>query len=229
MNIIINGGTRGIGRDLALSLADDPKNKILITGRNESALNSLSKLRSNIITYQVDLSEFESHSDSLRDFITKNMNNIDILINMAGTLVSEKFDKTKETDARKMMEVNFFGTAFMIRLVKPFMKKGSHVVNISSMGGFQGSVKFEGLSFYSASKAALANLSECLAVEYSSAGISVNCLALGAVQTAMLEEAFPGYQAPVSSEEMAKYIADFAIHGNRYFNGKVIPVAVNNP
>jgi len=229
MNIIINGGTRGIGRDVALSLAADPANKILVTGRNALALDSLKALNNNILTFKIDLSEFESYSESFNEFIASNLKNVDILINMAGTLVSEKFDNISEKDARKMMEVNFFGTAFMIRLVKPFMKKGSHIVNISSMGGFQGSVKFAGLSFYSASKAALANLSECLAVEYSEAGISVNCLALGAVQTEMLEEAFPGYQAPVSSEEMARYISDFALHGNKYFNGKIIPVAVNTP
>ena len=192
MNIIINGGTRGIGRDVALSLAANSSNKILVTGRNASALDSLRALKSNILTFNMDLSEFESYSESFSEYLASNLKNVDILINMAGTLVSEKFHNISDKDARNMMEVNFFGTAFMIRLVKPFMQKGSHIVNISSMGGFQGSVKFEGLSFYSASKAALANLSECLSVEYSEAGISVNCLALGAVQTDMLEEAFPG-------------------------------------
>lgn len=229
MNIIINGGTRGIGRDVAFLLACDPGNKILVTGRNESALDSLRTMKDNILTFRMDLSEFDTYAESFRKYVLENLSNVDILINMAGTLISEKFDIISDKDARMMMDVNFFGTAFIIRLIKPFMNKGSHIVNISSMGGFQGSVKFGGLSFYSASKAALANLSECLAVEYSDSGINVNCLALGAVQTEMLEEAFPGYQAPVSSEEMSRYIADFAIHGSKYFNGKVIPVAVNNP
>jgi len=229
MNIIINGGTRGIGRDVAFLLACDPGNKILVTGRNESALDSLRTMKDNILTFRMDLSEFDTYAESFRKYVLENLSNVDILINMAGTLISEKFDIISDKDARMMMDVNFFGTAFIIRLIKPFMNKGSHIVNISSMGGFQGSVKFGGLSFYSASKAALANLSECLAVEYSDSGINVNCLALGAVQTEMLEEAFPGYQAPVSSEEMSRYIADFALHGSKYFNGKVIPVAVNNP
>ncbi len=229
MNIIINGGTRGIGRDVAFLLACDPGNKILVTGRNESALDSLRTMKDNILTFRMDLSEFDTYAESFRKYVLENLSNVDILINMAGTLISEKFDIISDKDARMMMDVNFFGTAFIIRLIKPFMNKGSHIVNISSMGGFQGSVKFGGLLFYSASKAALANLSECLAVEYSDSGINVNCLALGAVQTEMLEEAFPGYQAPVSSEEMSRYIADFALHGSKYFNGKVIPVAVNNP
>jgi NAD(P)-dependent dehydrogenase (short-subunit alcohol dehydrogenase family) len=109
------------------------------------------------------------------------------------------------------------------------MPKGSHIVNISSMGGFQGSSKFNGLSYYSASKAALTCLSECLSTEFMESGISVNCLALGAVQTEMFDEAFPGYSAPVSAKDMAEYISDFALHGHKFFNGKIIPVAINNP
>ncbi len=109
------------------------------------------------------------------------------------------------------------------------MSKGSHIVNISSMGGFQGSSKYKGLSYYSASKAAIACLTECLAREFKEMGISVNCLALGSVQTEMLNEAFPGYKAPVSAEEMGEFIAEFALKGNKFFNGKILPVAVTNP
>jgi NAD(P)-dependent dehydrogenase (short-subunit alcohol dehydrogenase family) len=127
------------------------------------------------------------------------------------------------------METNFIGPASVIRTVIPFMTNESHIVNISSMGGYQGSSKYPGLSYYSASKAALACLSECLAVEFTGSGIKVNCLALGAVQTEMLEEAFPGYKAPVTASEMAEYISWFALNGHKYFNGKIIPVAVNNP
>jgi NAD(P)-dependent dehydrogenase (short-subunit alcohol dehydrogenase family) len=109
------------------------------------------------------------------------------------------------------------------------MSAGSHIVNISSMGGFQGSSKYRGLSIYSASKAALSCLSECLAVELSETGISINCLALGSVQTEMFENAFPGFKAPLWPKEMAEFISYFAVNGNKYFNGKVLPVAVNNP
>jgi NAD(P)-dependent dehydrogenase (short-subunit alcohol dehydrogenase family) len=97
------------------------------------------------------------------------------------------------------------------------------------MGGFQGSAKYKGLSYYSASKAALACLSECLAAEFATSGINVNCLALGAVQTEMLEEAFPGYKAPVDAKTMARFISDFALNGHKFFNGKVLPVAIDNP
>jgi NAD(P)-dependent dehydrogenase (short-subunit alcohol dehydrogenase family) len=148
---------------------------------------------------------------------------------MAGALVSKEFMETDAGDARLMMETNFFGPAGVIRIVKPLMPDGSHIVNISSMGGFQGSVKFSGLSYYSASKAAISCLSECLAVEFRGSGISVNCIALGAVQTEMLEEAFPGYKAPVEAAEIASFISYFALNCHKFMNGKIVPVALGNP
>jgi len=157
------------------------------------------------------------------------LNRIDILINIAGRLAVKDFELFFFYLARNIMQVNFFGPASVIRYIKPLMPKGSHIVNISSMGGFQGSSKYRGLSYYSASKAAIACLSECLAGEFAESGISVNCLALGSVQTEMLAEAFPGYKAPVNAGEMAEFITDFALNGHRFFNGRILPVAVTNP
>jgi len=229
MNVIINGGTRGIGRETAIRLSQNTANFILVTGRNREAVNELSSAYSNISGYNMDISEFEKHIESFTRHISEELKHVDILINMAGYLVSQKFEETSSNDARLIMETNFFGPSLLIKAIKPFMKKGSHIVNIASMGGFQGSSKYSGLSYYSASKAALASLSECLALEFAPAGISVNCLALGAVNTEMLKEAFPGYNAPVNSKDMAEYIADFAINGHRFYNGKVLPVAMSNP
>lgn len=109
------------------------------------------------------------------------------------------------------------------------MREGGHIVNISSMGGFQGSVKFPGLSAYSASKGALAILTECLAEELKDKNIKVNCLALGSSQTEMFEAAFPGMQAGTLAFEMGRYVADFALNGSKYFNGKIIPVSNTTP
>ena len=109
------------------------------------------------------------------------------------------------------------------------MKRGSHVVNIGSMGGFQGSSKFRGLSVYSAAKAAISVLTETLAMEYSDSGISFNCLAFGSVQTEMLEVAFPGYNAPIDATGMAGFVTWFSLNGHKYFNGKILPVSVANP
>jgi len=229
MNIIVNGGTKGIGKEVVILLAQDKNNRILVTGRNEKLLNSLAKRFQNVITLPIDLSEFDVNEEFFRNSVCNSFKKVDILVNMAGLLVAKEFLKVTSPEARRMMETNFFGPASVIRVLKPFMPKGSHIVNISSMGGFQGSIKYEGLSYYSASKAALACLSECLASEFSESGVSVNCLALGSVQTEMLSQAFPGYKAPVSSKEMAEFICGFALTGHKFINGKVIPVAINNP
>ena len=229
MNIVINGGTRGIGKQSVLFLARDISNRIMVTGRNENALRDLSSQKNNITYYKLDLSVFDQQAEAFGEAIRSYFNSIDILINFAGYLVSKDFMKFNNNEARLIMETNFFGPASIIRLLKPLMSNGSHIVNISSMGGFQGSKKYRGLSYYSASKAALACLSECLSGELMESGISVNCLALGAVQTEMLNEAFPDYNAPVEAVDMAEYICDFAIKGHKYINGKILPVAVNNP
>jgi short-subunit dehydrogenase len=229
MNIVINGGTRGIGNEVVHYLAREVNNKILVTGRNEKLLKGFSDQYENVKTLAIDLSAFDKYNDAFVKMVSLNFRKIDILINIAGFLVARDFLKIDSKDARLMMEINFFGPASVIRLLKPYMHAGSHIVNISSMGGFQGSSKYSGMSYYSASKAALACLTECLATEFSESGIKVNCLALGSVQTEMLEEAFPGYKAPVDAREMAEFISDFALNGHKFFNGKILPVALSNP
>ena len=231
MNIIINGGSKGIGREIVLQLAEDKDNQILVTSRNEARLKELQMecLNDNVSYLRMDISDLNNGIEAVRDQIYNRFSRVDILINVAGSLIVADFMKLSDQDSRKMMETNFFGPAAFIRLLVPLMSAGSHIVNISSMGGYQGSSKYRGLSVYSASKAALSCLSECLAGELSESGISVNCLALGSVQTEMFENAFPGFKAPLGPKEMAEFIIYFAVNGNKYFNGKVLPVAVNNP
>jgi len=231
MNIIVNGGTSGIGKEIVLLLADDKSNHVVVTGRNKSALKRLSdsSVHSNIKTLSIDLTDMDNHLETFKKGVFSYFKKIDILINNAGSIIVKDFTDFKNSEARRLMETNFFGPASVIRAVKPLMKKGSHIVNISSMGGFQGSAKFRGLSYYSASKAALSCLSECLAEEFRQEGIIVNCLALGSVQTEMFIKAFPGYTAQIGAREMAEFIVDFALEGRKYFNGKVVPVALSNP
>ncbi|MBC8344458.1 MAG: SDR family oxidoreductase, partial [Bacteroidetes bacterium] len=136
-----------------------------------------------------------------------------------------------EQDWTSIFSVNLFGPVKLIRKLSPYMGKiqTSHIVNISSMGGFQGSVKFPGLTAYAASKAALSNLTEVLAAEFQDKNIKVNCLAIGSVETSMLANTFPDYKAPLTASEMADFISDFSLQGYKYFNGKVLPVALSTP
>jgi 3-oxoacyl-[acyl-carrier protein] reductase len=163
--------------------------------------------------------------------LPKELKQIDILINNAGILINKSFLETNLEDIEKLFQINCFAPALLIRQLMPFMgqKANSHVVNISSMGGFQGSMKFPGLTYYSASKAALACLTECLSEEFKDTKVAFNCLALGSVQTDMLEEAFPGYKAQLKPEEIAEFIGHFALTAHNHMRGKIVPVSLTNP
>lgn len=231
MNIIITGASAGIGREVAMILAKDSNNKIVAVSRNKTALNSLAEAaeNNNIITLVQDIRKTTETRKRLKNIVEAEMDKVDILINNAGLLINKPFGELNDEEISDLVTINFESPLMIIQSLLPMMKKGSHVVNIGSMGGFQGSTKFTGLSVYSASKGALAVLTECLATEYESKGIAFNCLALGSVSTDMLKKAFPKYKASMGPSEIAGFITDFALNGNRYFNGKVIPVAKSNP
>ncbi len=153
------------------------------------------------------------------------------IIHNAGILVNKPFSDINSTDLRSTYETNVFAPYEVTQALLPLLKAAgnAHIVHISSMGGVQGSAKFAGLSAYSSSKGALSILTECLALELTEHKIAVNCLALGAVKTEMLSQAFPGYQAPLQPNDMASMISWFVTEGNKFFNGKILPVALSTP
>lgn len=224
-NIIITGTSRGIGFELAQQFANNNYN-VLALSRNIEPLNKLAL--KNITTLSVDLSN-DTDLKKVTSFISENWKSVDIVIHNAGKLINKPFEQLTTTDFLEVYKVNVFAVAELTRQVLPYLKKGSHVVNISSIGGVQRSMKFPGLAAYSSSKGALLTLTEMLAEEYKEKGISFNVLALGAVQTEMLAEAFPGYEAPVSAIEMADYIYNFALTGNKFYNGKILEVSSTTP
>lgn len=235
MNIIVTGASRGIGFETVKSFVNQGNHKIIALSRNIEKLISLKKeceiinSSSDVIPVNYDLS-VKTYNDLIK-LIESYFSSVDILINNAGYLVSEKFENFKEEQTKQIFEINFFAPARLIKSLLPLLRKSknAHIINISSMGGFQGSAKFEGLSYYSASKAAIASLTECLALEFINDNIAVNCFALGAVQTEMLAQAFPGYKAPIQADEMAKNITNFALNGHKYYNGKILPVSLSTP
>lgn len=231
MNIVITGASSGIGREVTIRLSEEPGNRIYAIARAKEALESLSEgaRHKNIIAVPLDITSDRSSLLELKKRFRDEAGNVDILINNAGHLVNKPFEEHDEEDIRSSLAVNFTAAAMLTAELLPLMERGAHVVNIGSMGGFQGSLKFPGLAWYSATKGALAILTECLAAEYAERGISFNCLCPGAVQTEMFSKAFPGFSAPVSPAEMARFIADFAVNGNKFFNGKILPVALSVP
>jgi NAD(P)-dependent dehydrogenase (short-subunit alcohol dehydrogenase family) len=234
MNIIITGASSGVGFEAALELILKDHYKVIVLARSQNKLSRLQEIANSLnpgcTIYPVAFDLVHDDYNELKSFITARFDgHVDILINNAGALINKPFDQLDEMDFVDMMQTNFLSHVRITQALLPMMSAGSHIVNIGSMGGVQGSAKFKGLAAYSASKAALHNFTETLAEELADRKISVNCLALGSAQTEMLEQAFPGYESPVMAFEMGKYIADFAITGSKFFNGKILPVAVTTP
>jgi len=223
-NIIITGTSRGIGFELVQLFAKEG-HQVLALSRNDTPVSDL-KLP-NVHAFPFDLehkTDFKKAEDFLRQW-----SKVDVLINNAGSLLNKPFLETTSKEFEAIYKVNVFGVAGMTRAVIPKMDKEGHVVTISSMAGVQGSVKFPGLSAYSSSKGAVIALTELWAEEFKETGPSFNVLAIGAVQTEMLAEAFPGHQTPVTALEMATYIKDFALTGHKLYNGKLLQVSNSTP
>ena len=226
--ILITGASKGIGYHTSLELANAGHHVVALARSEDKLLDLKNESTSGAITpVGIDITKADQYS--ILETALTTIGKIDGLINNAGLLINTPFLDSSLEEWRAQFEVNVFSAVQLIQFLKPKLSKGSHIVNIGSMGGFQGSDKFPGLSGYSASKGALAIMSECLNVELAEFGISVNCLALGAVQTEMLAQAFPGYNAPTNAPSMGRFIADFVLSGHRFFSGKILPVALNNP
>lgn len=224
-NIIITGTSRGIGLALVKYFSDNG-HQVLALSRTPEKLEELNFPNTKALAF--DITKDESHQ-TVVEYIQANWKQVDILLHNSGAIVNKPFTAISTEEFRYLYEVNVIGVAAFTKALLPVLPKEGHVVCISSMGGIQGSVKFPGLSAYSSSKAAVLSLVELLAEEYKESGPSFNGLALGAVQTEMLEEAFPGYKAPLTPEEMAEYIANFSLTGAKFYNGKILQVSSTTP
>ena len=236
MKIIVTGASRGIGYALVKHLVQNLECTVLAISRNEGKLKQLQqdcerskKGKVFVLTADITSKEIE---EILAPYFENEFREVDLLINNAGYLVNKPFLALTQEDFNASYQTNVYAVVKLVQLAHSALraaKKQAHVVNIGSMGGVMGSSKFPGLSIYSSSKGAVSILTECLAEELKEDGIAVNCLALGAVQTEMLNDAFPGYKAPLSANQMAEFIADFGIKAHQYINGKVIPVSLSTP
>lgn len=224
MNIVITGCSKGIGFELAKLLSLN--HKVYGISRDEKQLKKLKsavEIPENICFYVGDVAKI--NQQDLNQWIPDE--GIDVLVNNAGYLVNKTFKDISHADFLKTMEINLWGAINMSQLlIDKLTYSSGQIINIGSIGGVNYSSKYSGLSLYSSSKGALTTLSECLAEELN---IKVNVLALGAVQTEMLSEAFPGYQADVSPKEMAEFILDFINNGSKIINGQIIKVTKSNP
>lgn len=227
-NAIVTGASRGIGYEISQQLARYG-HQVIAVARSANLLLRLEKTDPDRITAKpTDLTEKDDVSE-LVELVHNKFGHTNILINNAGALINKTFAELTLNDWRSQIDSNLISAVHITKQLLPTFTKDAHILNISSMGGFQGSAKFPGLSAYSVSKGALSILTECLASELSNQNITVNALCIGAVQTEMLEKAFPDIKAPVTARQMGEYIADFALNGPTFYNGKILPVALEDP
>lgn len=220
-NVLVIGASRGIGKELVNQFAEKGLETYgFARSFGNGSENTVHYIHLDLLspTIKTDFEQAISGIDQ-----------IDYLIHNAGFIAVKPFLELSREDIHNCYQVNVLSVMEITQVCIPKMKPGGHIVLISSIGGFQGSLKFPGLAAYSTSKAALVSLTELLAEEFKQSGIAINCLCLGAVQTEMMEEAFPGYKAPHQPAEIAAFIVDFTLNNGKYFHGKIIPVSVSNP
>lgn len=232
MLIIITGASKGIGFEMVKRFSQNSEALIIAVSRDTKSLKQFIE-KNKVFTVMPLKGDITKSTDIKKIFkLVKSLAiPVDILIHNAGNIVNKAFEKISAKELNDVYATNVFAPFLLTQTLVPLFnkKQRSHIVNIGSMGGFQGSSKFAGLSAYSSSKSALSGLTECLAEELKTKNISVNCLALGAVQTEMLSKAFPGYKAPMKPAQMAEFICHFALNGHSFFNGKILPVSSTTP
>lgn len=236
MKVLITGASRGIGAELAKNLAQHGHDLILVA-RSADLLDNVCKQcdilagRQCSVSFAFDLIELLDDNNGFRERLNQLTDELDVLVNNAATFISKPFEEQNLKEERHSFDINYFAVVQLIRATLSLLRKKeqSSIINVTSMAAVQGSSKFPGLSTYSASKGALATLTECLAEEFKRDRIHVNALAFGTVQTEMLEEAFPGLRANTSAEEMGSFFSWFVMEGWKRFNGKMLPVAISTP
>lgn len=230
--VVVTGASRGVGAALVAELVRAHGRTVVAVARSAEALDALAAACAGapgrIEPLALDLGT-EAAVERVRAHVGERR--VAALVNNAGLLITRPFGQWTLDDAQRLFRINA-AVPFLLAQALADRLQGDppgHVVNIGSMGGFQGSVKFPGLALYSGSKAAAAGLTECLAEELKGRGVHCNCLCFGAVDTEMLRAAFPGYQAPVTADEMGRFVAGFVLEGHKLFNGKVLPVSSSTP
>ena len=184
---LITGGTRGIGKEIAYTLAEENYD-IIINYRTEN--EELMKLKKEIEQKRVrclllkgDVSNFEDCKKLVEEAINR-MNHIDVLVNNAGITKDMLLMRMKPEDFNEVINVNLKGTFNVTKACIPYMmkKKSGKIVNISSVVGISGN---SGQANYAASKAGIIGFTKSLAKEVASRNILVNAIAPGFIQTDM--------------------------------------------
>ena len=233
---LVTGGTRGIGKQIAITLAKNGYDIALnYRKENEELANAKREIESQrvqCLCVQGDVSKFEDCENFVKETAEK-LGSIDVLVNNAGITKDMLLMRMKEEDFRQVIDVNLVGTYNVTKNVIPYMMKArsGRIINISSVVGVSGNA---GQTNYAASKAGIIGFTKSLAKEVASRNILVNAVAPGFIQTDMtnvlkdevkeeIAKAIP-LKRMGTSEDVANVVKFLASNESAYITGQVINV-----
>ena len=231
---LVTGASRGIGRAIALRLAEDGANVAVIyagsADKAEAVVNEITALGVNAKAYQCNVADSAAVNETVKA-VTNDLGKIEILVNNAGITRDGLMLRMKDEDFDAVLDTNLKGAFNMIRACYSgfIRKKSGRIINISSVSGIMGNA---GQANYSASKAGVIGLTKSVARELASRGITCNAVAPGFIQTDMTENL--GDNNPLLNsiplgrmgkpEDIAAAVAFLASDSAAYITGEVLKV-----
>lgn len=231
---LVTGASRGIGRAIALRLAEDGANVVVIyagsADKAEAVVNEITALGVNAKAYRCNVADSAAVNETVKA-VTNDLGKIDILVNNAGITRDGLMLRMKDEDFDAVLDTNLKGAFNMIRACYSgfIRKKSGRIINISSVSGIMGNA---GQANYSASKAGVIGLTKSVARELASRGITCNAVAPGFIQTDMTENL--GDNNPLLNsiplgrmgkpEDIAAAVAFLASDSAAYITGEVLKV-----
>ena len=233
---IITGGTRGIGKQIALTFAKEGYN-IAINYRteNEDLKNTKKEIEENNVkcfTFQGDVTNFKDCEQFVKQ-IVEEFENIDVLVNNAGITRDTLLMRMKEEDFKQVIDTNLIGTFNVTKNVISYMMKArsGRIINISSVVGISGNA---GQTNYSASKAGIIGFTKSLAKEVASRNITVNAVAPGFIETQMTDVLKDDIKEEIAKkiplkrmgtpQDVANVVKFLASSDSSYITGQVINI-----
>ena len=233
---VVTGGSRGIGRAIALRLAEQGADVAFSYVANEGAAKetaaAIEAVGRKALPVQADVSKPES-ADALIKAALEAFGKVDILVNNAGITRDDLIMRMSLEDWRDVLETNLFGAFYAIKAVtRPMLKaKGGRIVNITSVSGQAGQI---GQANYSSAKAGLIGLTKATARELSSRGITCNAVAPGFVLTELTKDLNEDLQKQLTertplgrfgtAEEIAAAVAFLVSDEAAFITGQVLAV-----
>lgn len=233
---LITGATRGIGKQIAITLAKQGYNIALnYRKENEELENTkkeIEKIGVQILAVKGDVANFEDCENFVKQVIER-FGQIDVLVNNAGITKDMLLMRMKKEDFEQVIDTNLVGTFNVTKNVVPYMMKArsGRIINISSVVGISGNA---GQTNYSASKAGIIGFTKSLAKEIASRNILVNAVAPGFIETNMTDVLKDDFKQEIAkniplkrmgtTQDVANVVKFLASDDSSYITGQVINV-----